>query len=139
MTAYVATPRFWQRLKVGVQNAHMTHKLNRHMSTTLFQRASGLCGHDPQDPPLKYYIVRFCKVLAARLDGRFCGIVAACLDGRLLSAWRGEGRADGQGPQKRRGRKQNFLLPTMPTSLKLRTCLKAYLLHRARSKRLRRV
>jgi hypothetical protein len=63
-----------------------------HQATS--QRASGLCGHRPHDPPLKYY-----KLQAG---GRVPG-------GRLLSAWRGVGRAGGQGPRQRRGHKQNFL------------------------------
>ena len=94
------TPRFGERFKTRGYNAHIVHKCPRmaraRMAHGPGQRASGLCGHCPHYPPLKYY-----KLQAG---GRVP--VAAC---RWPFAWRGEGRAGGQGPRQRRGHKQNFL------------------------------
>ena len=105
------------------------------------------CKHDLHCPPLKYYIVRFCKVCKVC---KYCKVCKVCkLHGRQgiccgLDGPRGGPSAEGHGS----GGATNkiFYSPHCPHDpqifLKIfvifGTCLKAYLLHRARSKRLRR-
>jgi len=96
------------------------------------QRATGLCGHSPHAPPPKYYIVRFCKV-----GGRW-PVANCCLPDGPRVGPAAEGHGSGGATNK------IFYGPHCPHRSFLKifvifgTCLKAYLLHRARSKRLRR-
>ena len=59
-------PPFGQRLKTRDHIVHIVHKCPRmaraRMAHGTGQQAIDPCGHCPHCPPLKYYIVRFCKV-----------------------------------------------------------------------------
>ena len=134
-------PSFQTQKKTRGYIAHIVHKCPRMVMAAWphghDQRASGLCGHCPHCPPLKYYNVRFCKVSGCRSRG----ILLSAEGPRVGPSAKGHGSGGATN--------KIFYCPHCPHCphdpqifLKIfvifGTCLKAYLLHRARSKRLRR-
>jgi len=129
------TPWFRQRLKKGRPHCPQApHESTTSCHQATSQRATGSCGHCPHDPPLKYY-----KLQAG---GRVP--VASCF---LAEGPRVGPSAKGHGSG--RGVNKIFYSPHCPHCPHdpqifnfifgiFGTCLKAYLLHRARLKRLRR-